>query len=112
MHLKGVCVIITSSIFPDDRSEFKNRLQRLIQRVEAWSYGETEAGSGVPVEVADELEILTSTAPSAGVRRGLNRAQDALDDGLPAETVAAELYRVRSDLENTAQESLPDSPSR
>jgi hypothetical protein len=102
---------ITSSVFDGDRSEFKNRLQRLIQRVEAWSYGDTEAGSGMPVEVADELAILTSTAPTAGLRRQLRRAQDALDDGLPAETVAAELYRVRSELDSATQESRPESPS-
>lgn len=78
--------------------------------MEAWSYGETEAGSGVPVEVADELAVLTSAAPSVGLRRSLQRAQDALDDGLPAETVAAELYRVRSELDSAAQESRPESP--
>lgn len=103
---------IKSSIFRGDRSEFKNRLQRLIQRVEAWSYGDTEAGSGVPVEVADELEILTLNAPSNGLRSSLQRAQDALDDGLPAEAVAAELYRVRSELDAAPQESRPESPSR
>ncbi|HET9847261.1 MAG TPA: hypothetical protein VFR68_01740 [Candidatus Dormibacteraeota bacterium] len=65
----------------------------------------------MPVEVADELEVLTSNAPTAGLRRSLRRAQDALDDGLPAETVAAELYRVRSELA-AAQESGRDSPSR
>ncbi|HVH64513.1 MAG TPA: hypothetical protein VM674_00635 [Candidatus Acidoferrum sp.] len=101
----------TSSEFSGQRSEFKNRLQRLIQRVEAWSYSDTEAGSGVPVEVADELRVLARSAPTAGLRRSLRRAQDALDDGLPAETVAAELYRIRSELE-PGQESRPESPSR
>ena len=101
----------TSSELSPQYSEFKDRLQRLIQRIEAWSYSDSEASSWVPVEVADELRVLTRSAPTAGLRRSLRRAQDALDDGLPAEAVAAELYGVRSELE-AGQESRPESPSR
>jgi hypothetical protein len=80
------------------RSEFENRLNRLIQRVEAWSYGDSDAGAGVPVELAAELRRLEHEAPSPALRVSLVRAQDALDDGLSAEALAAELYRVRAQL--------------
>ena len=93
-------------------SEFETRLRDLIRRVEAWSYADSDAGAGVSVELADELSALTLSAPSAAVRRGLRRAQDALDDGLPAEALAAELYRLRDQLRVGSQESGPASPSR
>jgi hypothetical protein len=78
-----------------EHSEFESRVQQLIGRVEAWSYGESEAGAGVPVQVAGELAVLVASSPSLAVRALLRRAQDALDDGLPAEAVAAELYEAR-----------------
>jgi hypothetical protein len=78
-----------------EHTEFESHLQELIGRVEAWSYSDSEAGAGVPVQVAAELARLIARAPSAPLRGGLRRAQDALDDGLPAEAVAAELYEVR-----------------
>ena len=97
----------------NDNSEFGQRLKRLIQRVEAWSYADSDAGAGVPVEVADELRRLASSAPSAQLRRGLRRAQDALDDGLPAEAVAAELYRIDAEVRTAGdQGSRPPSSSR
>ena len=92
--------------------EFETRLRDLIRRVEAWSYADSDAGAGVPMELADELAALTSSAPSAALRRGLRRAQDALDDGLPAEALAAELYRIRDQLSDGPKESGPASPSR
>lgn len=79
-------------------SEFKDRLDALIQRVEAWSYSDSDAGAGVPVELAEELARLRAEAPSPELRRRVASAQDALDDGLSAEAVAAELYRVRAEL--------------
>src|SRR5438067_1056679 len=94
------------------RFEFESRLQDLIRRVEAWSYADSDAGAGVPVELADLLAALTLSAPSAALRSGLRRAQDVLDDGLPAEALAAELYRIRDELRDRPQESGPASPSR
>ena len=35
-------------------SEFGDRLERLISRVEAWSYADSDAGTGLPQEVARE----------------------------------------------------------
>ena len=70
------------------RLEFSQRLDRLIGRVEAWSYADSDAGAGLPVEVARELKALASAAASPRLKEGLRRAQDALDDGLSAEAVA------------------------
>ena len=93
------------------RLEFKERLEQLIGRVEAWSYADTEAGAGQPTELARTLKSLASIAPTPALATGLRQAQDALDDGLSAEVVAAALYRVRAELEaGGRQESLPPSP--
>ena len=95
-----------------DRLEFWERLNGLIGRVEAWSYADSDAGAGLPVEVARELKALASTAPSPTLKQGIRHAQDALDDGLSAEAVAAALYRVRAELEaGGAQLPPPPSPS-
>ena len=91
-------------------SEFVDRLNRLISRVEAWSYGDSDAGSGLPQELAKSLKQLASRAPAGSLREGLRRAQDALDDGLSAEMIAAALYRVRTELLTGPQPSLPVSP--
>ncbi|HEX3629237.1 MAG TPA: hypothetical protein VHW91_02100 [Candidatus Dormibacteraeota bacterium] len=94
-------------------SEFGTHLEGLIRRIEAWNYADSDAGAGVPVEIAQELSVLASIAPTAGVRRGLRRAQDALDDGLSADAVAAELYRIRDELSSGGGYSgAPPSPSR
>jgi hypothetical protein len=93
------------------RLEFSNRLERLIGRVEAWSYADSDAGTGLPEEIARELKGLASIAPSPALKLGLRHAQDALDDGLSAEAVAAALYRVRADFVSGAQGSPPRSPS-
>src|SRR2546429_676544 len=93
-------------------SEFETRLRDLIRRGEAGSSPDSGAGAGVWGERADELSALTLSAPSAALRRGLRRARDALDDGLPAEALAAELYRLRDQLRVGPQESGPASPSR
>jgi hypothetical protein len=94
-----------------DRFEFGQRLNRVIGRVEAWSYGDSDAGAGVPVDVARELKALASTAPSPALRQGVLRAQDALDDGLSAEAVVAALYGVRTVLAaGGAQRSDAPSP--
>lgn len=97
------------------RLEFSQRLDRLIGQVEAWSYADSDAGAGLPVEVARELKALASAAASPRLKQGLRRAQDALDDGLSAEAVAAALYQVRAELEAGGAQGVsppPPSPSR
>jgi hypothetical protein len=94
-----------------DRFQFGQQLNRLIGRVEAWSYGDSDAGAGLPVELAQELKALASIAPTLMLRQGVRRAQDALDDGLSAEAVAAALYAVRAELiAGGSQLSAPPSP--
>jgi hypothetical protein len=96
-------------------SEFEDRLQRLIGRIEAWSYADADPGAGVPQELAAELKRLAAEAPTQRLRAGVRRAQDALDDGLSAEAVAAALYRVRAEFEGgiaQGSEPPPPSPSR
>lgn len=97
-----------------DRLEFSQRLNRLISRVEAWNYADSDAGAGLPVEVARELRALAAAAASPALKQGVRRAQDALDDGLSAEAVAAALYRVRTELATGGDQgaSPPPSPSR
>ena len=97
-----------------ERFEFRERLNRLIGRVEAWSYSDSDAGAGLPVEVARELKTLASAAPSSALKEGVRRAQDALDDGLSAEAVAAALYRLRAELDAGGAQGVspPPSPSR
>ncbi len=97
-----------------ERLEFSQRLNRLIGRVEAWSYADSDAGAGLPVEVARELKALAGAAASPTLKQGVRRAQDALDDGLSAEAVAAALYRVRAELDAGGAQGVspPPSPSR
>ena len=97
-----------------ERSEFGQRLDRLIGRVEAWNYADSDAGTGLPVEVASELKALAAAAATPRLKQGVRRAQDALDDGLSAEAVAAALYRVRADLAAGGGQGVspPPSPSR
>jgi hypothetical protein len=90
--------------------EFGERLNRLIGRVEAWSYADSDAGAGLPVEVARELKALAATAASARLKQGIRRAHDALDDGLSAEVVAAALYQVRAELDAGGQGVSPPPP--
>jgi len=95
------------------RSEFREGLERLILRVEAWSYADSDAGAGQPTELARALQSLASIAPNPALMAGVRRAQDALDDGLSAEALAAALYGVRTDLDaGMAQDSLPPSSGR
>ena len=97
-----------------DLFEFGQRLNRLIGRVEAWNYADSDAGTGLPVEVARELKALAAAAATPRLKQGVRRAQDALDDGLSAEAVAAALYRVRAELAAGGDQgvSAPPSPSR
>ena len=73
---------------------FAARLDALIARVEAWSYADSEVAAGAE-DIGEELSALSANAPSGASRRQLKAARDALDDGLPAEAVAAALYRAR-----------------
>jgi predicted component of type VI protein secretion system len=95
--------------------EFGRRLNRLIARVEAWNYADSDAGARLPVEVARELKALAASAASPGLKQGVRRAQDALDDGLSAEAVAGALYQVRAELDAGGVQGFsppPPSPSR
>jgi hypothetical protein len=92
------------------RFEFRERLASLIGRVEAWSYADSDTGAGLPVEVARELKALASAAPTPTLKQGVRRAQDALDDGLSAEAVAAALYGVRAELEAGGPQLPPPPP--
>src|ERR1700716_473303 len=94
-----------------ERLEFSNRLNRLIGRVEAWSYADSDAGAGFPVEVARELKALAAAAASPSLKQGVRRAQDALDDGLTAEAVAAALYQVRAELDAGGAQGVSPPPS-
>ena len=99
-----------------EHPEFSHRLNRLIGRVEAWSYADSDAGAGFPVEVARELKALAAAAASPRLKQGVRRAQDALDDGLSAEAVSAALYQVRAELDAGGAQGVspppPPSPSR
>jgi hypothetical protein len=97
-----------------ERLEFAQRLNRLIGRVEAWNYADSDAGAGLPVEVARELKALAAAAASPRLKQGVRKAQDALDDGLSAEAVAAALYQVRAELDAGGGQGVspPPSPSR
>jgi hypothetical protein len=97
-----------------ERFEFAQRLDRLIGRVEAWNYADSDAGTGLPVEVARELKALAAAAATPRLKQSVRWAQDALDDGLSAEAVTAALYRVRADLGAGGAQGVspPPSPSR
>jgi hypothetical protein len=75
-------------------SPFAGRVQQLLNRLEAWSYSDSDSGSGPAESMAGELGALAETAPSATVKRAILEARDALDDGLPAEAIAGTLERV------------------
>ena len=93
--------------------EFAESLERLIVRVEAWSYADSDVGAGQSRELARGLKSLASIAPTPALLAGVRHAQDALDDGLSAEVVAAALYRLRTEWEaGSPQASLPPSPGR
>jgi hypothetical protein len=77
------------------------RLRRLISRLEAWSYADSDSGSGPAESMAGELRALAKAAPSGQIAEVIKQARDALDDGLPAEVVAATLERAFREL-NTA----------
>lgn len=78
---------------------FAERLRQLVVRLDAWSYSDSDSGSGPAESMAGELAALAELAPSPAVRRALSEASDALDDGLPAEVIAGTLERVSRMLE-------------
>src|SRR2546422_728149 len=71
----------------------------------------TEGRSASSVETT-----LAPVGASPGLKEGVRPAQDALDDGLSAEAVAAALYRVRAELDAGGAQGVspppPPSPSR
>lgn len=88
-------------------SALELRVRQLQARLEVWSYSDSDPGSGPAESMAGELTELSKTAPNAVVKRAIDEAHDALDDGLPAELVAGKLDRVLSELkrETTGQAS-------
>jgi hypothetical protein len=77
---------------------FGGRVLKLITRLEAWSYADSDVGAGPAESMANDLRALSLEAPSEDARRAIRQAHDALDDGMPAEVVAGALYRVLSEL--------------
>lgn len=103
---------MTQAASSSDQSEFEATLRRLIARVEAWSYADSDAGAGPAEEIAAELNRLASMSSVPLLKPGIREAQDALDDGLPAENVAAALYRVLAQVQRAGpQASGPPLPS-
>jgi len=79
---------------------FGGRVRQLITRLEAWSYTDSDVGAGPAESMANDLRALSLEAPSDDARRAIRQAQDALDDGMPAEVVAGALYRVLHEVED------------
>jgi hypothetical protein len=89
--------VVAEQVSPEaaaGRADFSERLSQLISRLEAWNYTDSEPGGGLQ-ELAGELAALARDAPSLSARKEIQAAQDALDDGLPADAVTAALYRAR-----------------
>ncbi len=78
----------------------EGRIRQLITRLEAWSYADSDVGAGPAESMANDLRALSLDAPSELARRAIRQAQDALDDGMPAEVVAGALYRVLREVED------------
>lgn len=74
---------------------WRDLLADALARLEAWMDSDVDQGGGAE-ELAAELEALQRQAPTPESRQAIGSARDALDDGLPAEAVAAALYRARS----------------
>lgn len=72
---------------------FGDQLARAISKLEAWQESEAD-GAASPEELAVELTRLRQLAPSVESERAIVEALEALDDGLPADAVAAALYRA------------------
>jgi len=77
----------------EKRSLFSERLARAIARLEAWHESDADSATS-PEELADELSHLRQLAPSVESQQAIVDALEALDDGLPADAVAAALYRA------------------
>src|SRR2546423_15638524 len=93
--------------------EFAESLERLIVRVEAWSYADSDVGAGQSRELARGLKSLASIAPTPALLAGVRHAQDALDDGLSAEVVAAPPYPLRPGWgAGSPPAALPPPPGR
>jgi hypothetical protein len=92
--LQGLLARLRGLRGPAGPSSFGERVRQLVVRLEAWSYSDSDLGSGPAESMAGELAALAQTAPSPVVRRAILEARDALDDGLPAEVIAGTLERV------------------
>ncbi len=81
---------------------FPDRVRSLIARLEAWSYADSDSGSGPAESLASDLRRLATEAPPA-LNRAIKQAQDALDDGLPAEVIIGTLDRALVEIEDPAR---------
>ncbi|MDQ6710956.1 MAG: hypothetical protein M3Z11_10425 [Candidatus Dormibacteraeota bacterium] len=87
-----------SSLAGSGVAPFPERVRSLIARLEAWSYADSDSGSGPAEALANDLRRLATEAPPAS-RRAIKQAQDALDDGLPAEVIIGTLDRALRETE-------------
>lgn len=76
---------------------FSRRLAQVIARLETWQESDADSGTS-PEELAADLGRLRQLAPSTESEHAIDEALEALDDGLPADVVAAALYRARPGL--------------
>jgi hypothetical protein len=90
---------------------FADRVRQLISRLEAWSYSDSDSGTGPAESMAGELRRLAADAPGTGVGGAIAQAQDALDDGLPAEVIAATLERALHELDAAGAQPSGLDPS-
>jgi len=80
-------------------SSFADRIRSLITRFEAWSYADSDSGSGPAESLANDLRGLLTAAPTPTASRVIQQAQDGLDDGLPAEVIIGTLDRALQEIE-------------
>lgn len=73
---------------------FSGLLAQAIARLETWQESDADSATS-PEELAAELNRLRQLAPSVESGHAIDEALEALDDGLPADVVAAALYRAR-----------------
>ena len=89
---------LNSLASPTQETPFQRRVRQLIARLEAWSYADSDSGAGTAESMAGELRSLNAEAPGGAARRLIAQAQDALDDGLPAEVIVGTLERALDDV--------------
>ncbi|MDQ6883461.1 MAG: hypothetical protein M3077_04375 [Candidatus Dormibacteraeota bacterium] len=94
-RLRATLTALTTGVPP-----FSDRVRSLIARLEAWSYADSDSGSGPAESLASDLRRLGTEAPTPASRRAICQAQEALDDGLPAEVILGTLDRALREIED------------